>query len=117
MSGWDVKVIGITRIDKDIAGDAPPAGFAFLVYEIEGTRTDPEPQSIILLSPSLLGPSKVERNAASDPLCFSGNPANEEAHQGGTVRHSACVSVPEGDVGHVVAKIGGFGDERWFATQ
>jgi hypothetical protein len=87
-----------------------------MVYTLQTTRTGAQPASPIELNPRLLGPSKAERGAATNPFCTGGTPYNDLVHQGGTVMHSACISVPASDVGHLLIGVGVL-DTKWFATK
>ena len=117
VDGWTVKVISLTsEPTNSLSHEPPPTGYAFMVYTLQTTRTDSKPESPILLTPKLLGPSKAERSAISTPICFGGTPYNDQVHQGGTVTTGACISVKSTDVGHLVMGVG-FIHQTWFATQ
>jgi hypothetical protein len=117
VGGWDVRVISIGTLERDGFDRAPPAAFAFVLLTIEATRIDAEPESALFLASQLLGPSRVERGAMSNPNCFAGSPSSDTVHQGGTVRSSQCISVLASDINALVAKIGGLDlTELWFAT-
>ena len=116
VSGWTVKVISLTSQPTNGGSEPPPAGYTFLVYTLQTTRTDSNPESPILLTPKLLGPSKAERSAISSPICLGGTPYNDQVHQGGTVMTGGCISVKTSDVGHLVMGVGLF-HQTWFATQ
>ncbi len=117
VDGWTVKVTSFTSEPTDsLTHEPPPAGYAFMDYTLQTTRTDSKPEAPILLTPKLLGPSKAERSAISSPSCFGGTPYNDQVHQGGTVTTGACISVKSSDVGNLVIGVGLF-DQKWFATQ
>lgn len=117
IDGWKVKVISFTtEPTNSLTYQPPPAGYAFMVYTLQTTRTDSKPEAPILLTPKLLGPSKAERSSISSPICLGGSPYNDQVHQGGTVTTGGCISVKSSDVGHLVLGVGLFHD-IWFATQ
>jgi hypothetical protein len=116
VDGWTVKVISLTSSPTNGADEPPPAGYAFMVYTLQTTRTDSKPDAPILLTPKLLGPSKAERSSITSPICLGGTPYNDQVLQGGTVMTGGCISVKSSDVGHLVIGVG-FIHQTWFATQ
>jgi hypothetical protein len=116
VDGWKVKVISVaSEAAEPFTSTPPPEGYAFMVFTLEVTRTDSKPESPVLLTPKLLGPSKAERGLATTPFCLGGTPYNDQVHQGGTVQTGGCISVPTSDVGHLVMGVG-FINDKWFAT-
>lgn len=117
VEGWDVMVLGLTRLALDgLLQSPPPPGYAYLVLEVEATRVAEEPQSPIFLAPGLLGASNIERGAASDPVCYGGESVNYPVAQGDRVRHGTCISVLAEDAAALVASLGLL-EETWFAVR
>ena len=71
VDGWTVKVISLTAAPTDSLNQPPPAGYTFMLYTLQTTRTDSKPEAPILLTPKLLGPSKAERSANYIPALSS----------------------------------------------
>jgi hypothetical protein len=116
VEGWTVKVISVAPEATDTAtGGPPPAGYLFEVYTIQATRTDSSPESPIVLDPVLVGSTKVQRGADTNPMCYGGTPYNDQVDQGGTAQDSACISVPATDTGLVLGL--GVVSQTWFATK
>lgn len=116
VEGWKVKVVSVTPEATDpVTGGPPPAGYLFEVFTLQTTRTDSSPESPIILDPVLVGPTKDQRGADSNPQCYGGTPYNDEVDQGGTVQTSACISIPTNDTTGLALGVG-IVNQTWFAT-
>jgi hypothetical protein len=110
-------VIALTRLSVDgLLQTPPPAGFAYIVLDLEATRVDEEQSSVVYLDPGLSGASNVERSSASDPVCFGGTPANHPVQQGDRVRHASRISVRTRELSTVFASLG-LVEKTWFAVR
>ena len=118
VEGWSVAVTRVERLGTDGLTNKPaPAGFAFVLVELDVVRVDDEPDAPISLTPNLLGASRQERSSISEPLCFGGKPHNDAVHKGGQVRTSSCISVPVGDLDAPLLVQAGLFASKWFASR
>lgn len=118
VTGWKVKVISVAAEGTDtLTSQPPPAGYQFVVYTIQATRTGSDPEAAFELDPVLLA-NQVERGVDTSPTCYGGSPDNDQVMTGGTVSTSDCISVPSG-AGLLLGVSGdGFTDSRtWFAIR
>lgn len=116
VSGWKVRVLSVKpEASEPFVHTRPPAGYLYEIYTIRATRTGATPESPIDLNPVLVGPTKDQRGAGTTPSCIGGTPYNDQVDQGGTVRDSACISIPTDDVKGLTLGVGLVG-QTWFAT-
>ena len=124
---WTVRVISLMKAPRD--NSPPPAGYAFMAYMVQFNQTKPGQQPPIFnqtepgqhpsfLPATLLGPSKAQRTAESNPMCGFATPptTSNEVHIGqGT--ESGCISVLTSDSDDLVMGVGSEPDIVWFATK
>lgn len=116
VEGWKVKVVRVVPEARDsILHTRPPAGYLYEVYTIQATRTASSPESPILLVPVLVGRTKDQRSVDTKPMCNGGTPYNDKVDKGGTVRDSACISIPKNDTVRLALGVGLI-SQVWFAT-
>jgi hypothetical protein len=120
IDGWKVKFVSLAPFVPGEFESGPPAGYQFLVYVLQVTRTAKTPDSPVdSLTEVLVGSTKDQRGVDTDPICFGGTPYNNDVDQGGTVPDGDCISVPVNDTGLVlgVSPIFSLTNETvWFAT-
>jgi hypothetical protein len=118
VDGWTVRVVSVVPESTDPNVGKPPKGYLFEIYTLRDTRTAATPDSPIDLDPVLLGPTHAVRSVDSTPMCWGGNPYNDQVYKGGTVEDSACISVPVADASGLLVGVGGLeGNSTWFATK
>jgi hypothetical protein len=118
VDGWTVRVVSVAPESTDPNVGKPPKGYLFEIDTLQVTRTAATPDSPIDLDPELLGPTHAVRSVDSSPMCWGGNPYNDQVYKGGTVMTSDCISVPVADASGLVVGIGDLeGNPTWFATK
>jgi hypothetical protein len=118
VDGWTVKVLSVAPESTDPNVGKPPKGYLFEIDTLQVTRTAATPDSPIDLDPELLGPTHAVRSVDSSPMCWGGNPYNDQVYKGGTVMTSDCISVPVADASGLVVGVGDLeGNPTWFATK
>jgi hypothetical protein len=119
VDGWNVKVVSVTPEATDPLNGKPPPGTTFYVFtlQVTNTSTTPAAPSLSLIS-DLVGSTNVSYSVDSGPMCYGGNPDNDDVYKGGTVKFGACISVPS-NVTNLLLNVSGFisANPTWFATK
>jgi hypothetical protein len=123
--GWTVKVLDVAPDPASDQLNTPTAGYVYEIVTLQATRTASSPAApSTSIDDSLVGPSRAERDAASSPLCLSGNdpdtePDNNVVLEGGTVTYGDCISMSTADSSNLTLALGSFDSngQTWFATK